>query len=59
MTRQIHIYLSQQGGATRVVKRHRLLEGHIEDPPLVLFSGVLALYVRLFRTFFTKFHGNL
>ena len=48
-----------QGGSTIMVKRHRLLEGHIEDPPLVLYSGVLALYARLIRTFFTKFHGNL
>ena len=28
-----------QGRSTTMVKRHRLLEGHIEDPFLVPFSG--------------------
>ena len=27
-------HICNQGGSTIMVKRHRLLEGHIEDPPL-------------------------
>ena len=35
-----------------MAKRHRLLEGHIEDPHLVPFFGVLALNIRFIRTLF-------
>ena len=36
------VAVERQGWSTTMVKRHRLLEGHIEDPPQVPFSGVLC-----------------
>ena len=35
-----------------MAKRHKLLEGHIEDPPLVPSFGNLASNIRFIRTLF-------